>query len=385
MGRRIAIFAAAVGCAATLGAGLPGAAASWVIQPTPNVANVDDNDLVSVSCPGTTCVAVGDYRLKSRDGRPLAELWDGTQWTIQHTARTGDTSSIFTAVSCPAVNDCIAVGTNNSNTAAGVPLAEFWNGTRWAVQTIPAPPGSSSMSGVSCAAPDACTAVGFDFNAGAGAPFAERWDGTGWALQTAALLPGGTSGFNAVSCPTADTCFAVGSGTDASTGAPVPIAEKWDAAGWTIQAVPEPPRTDIGYLLAVDCRATGGCTAAGTYFADSGNEFILIERLRGGRWGVQRAPNPQGYNMNFLQAVSCPTAAGCTVAGTAEDSNIGKSVTLALQRHHGQWVIQPTVNPATGNPSLTGLSCGPTGGCTAVGNTILPGDAGTLTTLAEHR
>jgi hypothetical protein len=135
----------------------------------------------------------------------------------------------------------------------------------------------------------------------------------------------------------------------------------------------------------VDCRATGGCTAAGTYFADSGNELIMIERLRSGRWGVQRAPNPQGYTMNFLQAVSCPAAAGCTVAGTAEDPGIGKSVTLALQREHGRWVIQPTANPATGNPSLTGLSCGPAGGCTAVGNTILPGDAGTLTTLAEHR
>ena len=28
------------------------------------------------------------------------------------------------------MNDCIAVGTNNSNTAAGAPLAEFWNGTK---------------------------------------------------------------------------------------------------------------------------------------------------------------------------------------------------------------------------------------------------------------
>jgi hypothetical protein len=109
MGRRIAIFAAAVGCAATLGAGLPGAAASWVIQPTPNVANVDDNELVSVSCPGTTCVAVGDYTLKSRNDRPLVETWSGTQWSLQ---------------------------------------------------SIPAPPGSSSLSGVSCAAPDACAAVG---------------------------------------------------------------------------------------------------------------------------------------------------------------------------------------------------------------------------------
>ena len=308
---------------------------------------------------------------------------------MDHPARRADrpgSSSFLTSVSCPAVGDCIAVGTNNSSTSAGVPVAEVWNGTRWALQSIPAPPGSSSMTGVSCAAADACTAVGTVFDNGTYVPFAERWDGTAWTIQAVPAPPGnGSQDLNAVSCPTANTCFAVGSGSDASQGDSVPLAEKWDGTRWTIQAAPEPSSAFLGYLLAVSCRGTGGCTAAGTYFADSGNEFILIERLRGGRWGVQRAPNPQGYNMNFLQAVSCPTAAGCTVAGTAEDSNIGKSVTLALQRHHGQWVIQPTVNPATGNPSLTGLSCGPTGGCTAVGNTILPGDAGTLTTLAEHR
>jgi len=350
---------------ATLGAGRPAGPANWVIEPTPNVANVDDNELVSVSCPGTTCVAVGDFTLKSRNDRPLVETWTGTRWIIRHPAPPPADSSYFRSVSCPAVGDCIAVGANNTDPSATVPLAEIWNGTQWSLQSIPAPPGSSSLSGVSCAAPDACTAVGFDANGSAGVPFAERWDGTAWALQAVAAPAGGSSGFNGVSCPIATTCFAVGSGTDASTGALVPLAEKWDGTRWTIQATPEPPRTDIGFLLAVDCRATGGCTAAGTYFPDSGNELILIERLRSGRWGVQSAPNPPGYDVNFLQAVSCGPAAGCTVAGTAEDYHIGKSVTLALQRERGQWVIQPTANPATGNPSLTGLSCGPAGGCTA--------------------
>lgn len=60
MGRRIAALAAAVACAATLGAGLPGPAGSWVIQPTPNVPNAADNELVSVSCPAVAdCIAVG--------------------------------------------------------------------------------------------------------------------------------------------------------------------------------------------------------------------------------------------------------------------------------------------------------------------------------------
>ena len=383
MGRRAATFAAAVACAATLGAGLPGAAAGWVIRPTPNVANVDDNDLVSVSCPDATCVAVGDYTLPSRDDRPLAEVWNGTQWTIRRAAVPPGSSSFLTSVSCPAAGDCVAVGTNNSDTSAGVPVAEVWNGTQWALQSIPAPPGSSSLSGVSCAAPDACTAVGTVFGNGTHVPFAERWDGTAWTIQAVPAPPGNGSDLNAVSCPTAGTCFAVGSGSDAS-GDSVPLAEKWDGTQWTVQAAPEPSGAFLGYLLAVSCRGTGGCTAAGTYFTGA-TERILIDRLRDGRWNVQRAPNPPpDYTMNFLQAVSCATPEGCTVAGTAEDSNIGKSVTLVLHRDHGSWAVQPTPNPASGNPSLTGLSCTPAGGCTAVGNNILPGDAGTLTTLAEH-
>jgi hypothetical protein len=383
MRRRAGTFVAAVACAATLGAGLPGAAATWVIQPTPNVANAADNDLASVSCPGVMCVAVGDYTLPSRDDRPLTEIWNGTRWAIRRAALPPGNSSYFSSVSCPAAGDCIAVGANNTDTSAAVPLAEIWDGTGWALQPIPAPPGSSSLSGVSCAAVDACTAVGLYANAaGVAVPFAERWDGTAWTLQAVPAPPGGGSGLNGVSCPTTSTCFAIGAGSDSSTGYSFPLAEKWDGIRWTIQPTPQPASAFIAFLRGVSCRGTGGCTAAGTYYAGAA-ERILIERLRDGVWNVQTAPNPPGYNMNFLQAVSCATPAGCTVAGTAEDSNIGKSVTLVLHRGHGSWMIQPTPGPASGNPSLTGLSCGPAG-CTAVGNDILPGDAGTLTTLAEH-
>lgn len=385
MGRRVATFAAAVACAATLGAGLPGAAPAWTIQPTPDVPNMAGNSLVSVSCPGRTCVAAGYYTLPSRVDRPLIETWNGTRWTIRRAALPPGNSSFLTSVSCPAVNDCVAVGTDNSDTSAGVPVAETWNGSRWALQAIPAPPGKSSgLSGVSCAAPGACTAVGTVFNAaGAYAPFAERWDGTAWAVQSAFVPPGGNSGFNAVSCPAASTCFAVGNGSSGGGAVDVPLAERWDGTRWAMQPTPEPAGAFLAYLLAISCRGTGGCTAAGTYSKGTA-ERIMIERLRAGRWNVQRAPDPPGYTANFLQAVSCASVTGCTVAGTAENPSMGKSVTLVLHRATGSWVIEPTPNPPSGNPSLTGLSCVPGRGCTAVGNTILPGDAGTLTTLAEH-
>jgi hypothetical protein len=43
-----------------------------------------------------------------------------------------------------------------------VTLAEHWNGSRWAIQPTPNPTGQapSVLSGVSCTAATACTAVG---------------------------------------------------------------------------------------------------------------------------------------------------------------------------------------------------------------------------------
>ena len=75
---------------------------------------------------------------------------------------------------------CTAVGTYIDKAGDLVTLAERWDGTSWAVQTTPNPPGATgiSLSGVSCASARACTAVGaYEDSAGDGLSFAERWTG----------------------------------------------------------------------------------------------------------------------------------------------------------------------------------------------------------------
>jgi hypothetical protein len=98
----------------------------------------------------------------------------------------------------------------------------------------PSPAGTaiSSLLGVACAGPSACTAVGSSITAtGASQAVAEHWNGTRWRIQPTPKLSQGAS-LNGVSCTSASACTAVGrSGVG-------PLAERWNGARWSIQATP---------------------------------------------------------------------------------------------------------------------------------------------------
>ena len=84
---------------------------------------------------------------------PLAEAWDGTTWTIHATPKpTGARLSLLNGVSCSSVTACTAVGSYVTSSNAGATLAEVWDGTTWTIRTTPNPAGAtdSRLSGVSC-------------------------------------------------------------------------------------------------------------------------------------------------------------------------------------------------------------------------------------------
>src|SRR6202035_5775792 len=75
-------------------------AAGWSIQAVPSHSGV----LTVVSCPSRRlCIAVGD------DANPVAELRNGTRWSIQHPAGAAR-PGFLDGVSCPSASDCVAVG-----------------------------------------------------------------------------------------------------------------------------------------------------------------------------------------------------------------------------------------------------------------------------------
>jgi hypothetical protein len=159
----------------------------WSLQTAPNPAAVVDA-LDAVSCPSLThCESVGFYYNSSDVKVTLAEVWDGSSWSVQTTPnRTGAQLSTLYSLSCAGTTDCEAVGYDHNTSGAAVTLAEKWNGTKWNLQPSVNPSGLARvLSSVSCPSSTDCESVGFhDNSSDVGKTLAEVWNGTSWSVQT---------------------------------------------------------------------------------------------------------------------------------------------------------------------------------------------------------
>jgi hypothetical protein len=393
-------------------AGPAGAGSSWAIQRTPNPL-IGDSGLTSVSCTSASaCIAVGGRIDRAGPQVTLAERWNGTRWSMLKTPNPpGNRGSRLVGVSCTSPAFCIAVG-NGVTATDNPPLAEVWNGSTWSIQTMPDVPGAQ-LSGVSCTSPTACTLVG-----SSGSALAERWNGTSWSVQQVPTPPNGTSvelagvsctsasactavgsyrngdlltlaeawngstwsrqatpsprfggTFNGVSCTSASACTAVGNnGNDDS------LAERWNGSTWSIQATPD-VRGDLPTILdSVSCSSATRCTATGHYYP-SAVTAPVAEQWNGTAWSVQQVPNPQPQFEAALPGVSCSPAGTCIAAGY-------DAVALAEAWNGTSWSVQRISTPPGATSSdLTGVSCTSASACMAVGTyrpDVIGGDEATL-------
>jgi len=343
---------------------------TWSIQTTPNPSGSARSDLYGVSCTASNaCEAVGDYR-DSGTARTLAEAWNGLTWSLQATPnRSGATGSSLSGVSCTAANACEAVGHYVSGAGEDTPSAEVWNGMTWNDQTISNPTGSarSVLLGVSCTAANACEAVGRYFiSSGAEVPFAEAWNGLTWSLQTTPNPSGSTqSVLVGVSCAAANACEAIGfSYTNSGT---VPLAEAWNGTAWTVQATPDPSGATGSYLSGVSCTAAIACEAVGYYYNGSGTLTTLAEAWNGSAWSIQTTPDPSGATESYLTGVSCTAAIACEAVGFYYHGP-GPDATLAEVWDGTAWSMQTIPTPSGATYSyLYGVSCTAAIACEAVG------------------
>ncbi len=338
----------------------PSSTSGWLIQSTPN-AGSGLNILNKVSCATPqSCTAVGyDVPPNTDTFLTLVEHWDGRTWQIQSTSSGG-----LTNVSCPTPRACVAVGSSGSTP---VPLAEYWNGSTWQAQPVQVPAGATSsyFEGVSCATPTSCVAVGAYFTStNTYFTLAERWNGSTWQIEATANPQGATENqLNAVSSATPNGCTAVGFSGD------VGLAESWNGSIWQIQPTPAGGPASI---QDVSCPLVSACTAVGGTFA---------ERWNGAVWQLQTVPVPTPTTA--LVAVSCPTTLNCTAVGTSSSFSSTSQTysTLAEFWNGSTWQVQSTPN-AGGLTLFSGVSCVPSGECTAVGYSLT--STGWVT-LAERR
>jgi hypothetical protein len=285
---------------------------SWVIQPIPGFGHLND-----VSCPSATrCVAVG-----GKGGHLVTGIWSGAGWVIQpirDPAGTGSAS--LAAVSCPSPASCTAVGSYRRNGGRRHALAERWNGQVWKIQNLPAfsDSGSQALLGVSCASPSACIAVGDYVNRVTHTTLTvtAAWNGTAWALQATPSPPGPVAWLSGVSCTSPAACTAVGSYDTSSPRVARTLAERWDGRQWTIQptANPSPP----AFLASVSCPSVSACTAVGSQYDHTTSTFASLgEAFDGTAWLAQATPGPPPGGSARLAGVSCASASFCIAVGTA--------------------------------------------------------------------
>ena len=335
-----------------------------------------------------TTVGVTFVPLDYREGVPLAnsiaEHWNGKAWTI--VARPPDVPRTFDAfstgeltelsgVSCPAANQCAAVG----NSAR----AERWNGAKWSLAPLAASTSYSLLQSVACPSATTCFAVGYAYPLleFAEHPLIERWDGTTWSVVAGPTITGTNvyAWLNSISCVTAADCTAVGYYHDrppASSNQPFGLAfiEHWNGSQWSRVPGPPPSRfqTDV-FLSGVDCTSATDCNAVGTsttYDKKHGTvEHPLAVHWNGAKWSIVALP---GSGQAGLAGISCPSPTSCVAVGGS-----------IIDRWDGaHWTAIAVPKSAVGVAyTLTAVSCPSTTDCTAVGMRYA---GATVSTLIEH-
>jgi hypothetical protein len=138
------------------------------------------------------------------------------------------------------------------------------------------------------------------------------------------------------------------------------LVETWNGAMWTISASPnEGPKNNIeNFLQSVSCSSAAFCVAVGDYASASDYLQTMVESWSGSAWSVVANPDPSDENSSF-HGVSCTNATGCVAVGSSDSGTLIDT--------WGGRVWTTTVSPNTVGGHLYGVSCMSPSGCAAVG------------------
>jgi hypothetical protein len=266
------------------------------------------------------------------------------------------------SVSCPAANDCVAVGSSGRG-AAGTPpssaaLLEQWNGSTWRVVTVPVPKQAveSQLMGISCVSTSACTVTGvYVTSVNLIEPFFLSWNGTAWSLV---LSPGSSTGSGAmledISCVSTTACLAVGANL---VGNGSPRAELWNGTKWSVLTPPSPAHSTTVELSGVSCSAANACMVVGLYLI-GGLQLTLAETWNGRTWAIHATP---GGDTAIFDGVTCVSATACLAVG----QSVGTA--LAASWNGRTWTGLAPKTPKGTTATLFGVSCSSSSSCLAVG------------------
>ncbi len=342
-------------------------------------ANTCNNQLVSDSFMSNgTIMAVGTYGdTYNTEAAPLAELWNGSTWTLQTlptpSATVPDMANL-NGVYAASGTSAMAVGTATTPTR-NITLAELWNGGSWSLTPTPNQGVSyNGLAAVSGSSPSSMWAVGsygdstnnWDPNI-----LAEFWNGSSWTINSPAAIAPATSGcgsmLNGVWDGGSSNVWAVGLlGGCANLTA---LTEHWNGSSWTA-VTPQDPGTQQDILNAVSGTGASDVWAAG-YQETSGVSTTLMEHWDGTSWSVVTTPNLAGNDV--LTAISAYSATDAVAVGYVTSGSM--QMPLAMAWNGTSWSLESVPVPACGGGSSLGGVVAYSNSAHAVGSYPLGGFA----------
>jgi alpha-tubulin suppressor-like RCC1 family protein len=360
----------------------------WRVVPTPvpSPAVVSDLSFAGVSAASTTDAwAVGTDEVTGL--LPLAEHWNGTKWaktTVPLPA--GVPQAVFNGTDDLGTGNAWAVGDTQAVNGTGQrTLIEHWTGSAWAVVPSPNPETGTGavdvLTAISGTGPDDLWAVGY-FSDGETftALLFEHWNGTAWSF-VAPPTESATQFGEAVTAISPDDVWVVG-----DTGSQATVSAHWNGSTWQLVSTPTLTSTDsLDFLTGVSEVSANDVWASG-YEGNVDDELFDLPYMlhwNGTAWTLVKVPN-RGTEGSFLRGTTALSATDVWGVGTTEQTDGGQ---LTLTEHYNgtTWSAAPSLDPgqlaatpANGLDAAASLS----GGIVwAVGTQEIPGSC-CLRTLA---
>ena len=302
--------------------------------------------------------------------------------TSNITAPVPITENSLSGLACAAPGRCTAVGSTGSRYTIRVPFSLRSEAGTW-TPSAPVPPldnGDSYLLSIVCPSDARCVAVGgqdipapyLGAKSGGGRALVEAWNGHAWRLQRVSAPSGTTDAqLSGVDC-VRSTCMAVGS-VGNSAGQERVLTQLWQGKSWKMILPPRPRTMEDPTLSSVSCVSATSCVAVGQFRYELGFSSLLsplILSWNGNQWRFDH-PGRIGKPLDTtLAAIDCPTANVCVTVGTQRTGSATYS-TFGQVQTGGIWRTTATPSPQ-GSPDtdLLDVACPSGTTCVAVGYAV---------------